>query len=428
VSSQSTRTSARNAVSQIKSGQSVFIHGGAATPQVLIDALVERASELENVEILHLHTMGAAQYGRPEYRGRFKVTNLFVGKNLRGLVDLESIDYLPCFLSEIPILFRSGRRKIDVALISLSSPDPHGYCSLGPSVDVARAAIDAAEVVIAQVNRQLPRTHGAGMVPLSQVDAWIKVDEPLPEAPLTPIDREEKRIGELIAGMIEDGSTLQAGIGAIPDAALEALGSHKNLGLHSEMWSDRALDLIEKGVIDNSRKVVHPGISVASFCVGSSRVYRAIHDHPCFSFLPADYVNSSTTIARNPKVVAINSAVEIDLTGQVCADSIGSKVISGVGGQMDFIRGASLSPGGKPIIAMKSRTPKGRSKIVPVLSTGAGVVTTRAHVHYVVTEHGVADLFGKSIGERVKLLVSLAHPDDRETLERQWFDIFHARR
>jgi 4-hydroxybutyrate CoA-transferase len=422
------RSEAAEGIAKIKSGQSIFIHGGAATPQILIDALVARADELENVEILHLHTMGPAQYGRAEYKGRFKVTNLFVGKNLRGRVDLESVDYLPCFLSEIPILFKSGRRKIDVALISLSSPDSHGYCSLGPSVDVARAAVDAAGLVIAQVNRRLPRTHGAGMLHLSQVDAWTEVDEPLPEASITPIDSEEKRIGELIAELVEDGSTLQAGIGAIPDAALVALGGHKHLGLHSEMWSDRALDLIEKGVIDNSRKAVHPGISVASFCVGSSRVYRAIHDHPCFSFLPADYVNSSTTIARNPKVVAINSAVEIDLTGQVCADSVGSKVISGVGGQMDFIRGASLSPGGKPIIAMKSRTPAECSKIVPVLSTGAGVVTTRAHVHYVVTEYGVADLFGKSIGERVKLLVALAHPDDRESLERQWHEIFHKHR
>ncbi len=416
---------ANSAVSVVQSTHRIFIHGGAATPLRLIAALQDRALSLRDIEILHLHTMGPATYANPEYRGHIHVTNLFVGENVRSRVDLDQIDYLPCFLSEIPSLFRSGKKSLDIAMISLSPPDAHGYCSLGPSVDIARAAVESASVVIAQINSKMPRSHGAGLIALSDIDYWIEVDEALPEALPCAIGPEEKRIGELVAGLVEDGATLQAGIGAIPDAVLAELRHHKNLGLHTEMWSDHALDLIERGVIDNSRKLVHPGVNVASFCVGSKRVYDAIHDNPCFLFQPVDEVNSTSVIASNPKVVTINSAVEIDLTGQVCADSVGSRIISGVGGQMDFMRGAALSIGGKPIIAMRSRTPKSRSKIVTILSPGAGVVTTRAHVHYVATEYGVADLYGKTIKQRAELLRNLAHPDDREMLARQWFELTH---
>lgn len=418
-----TYLSAPEAVSLIRSNQTVFVHGGAATPNALLSALVERAGQLENVELVHLHTIGPATYADPRLKASFRVTNLFVGENVRARMDFDQVDYLPCFLSEIPQLFRSGRKRIDVALISLSPPDSHGYCSLGTSVDVARAAVDAAGVVIAQVSRQMPRTHGGGLIHVSKVDRFIEVDDSLPLSKVCEIGPEEERIGCLVAGLIEDGSTLQAGIGAIPDAALAALKSHRHLGIHTEMWSDHALDLVECGAVDNSLKTVHPGVTVAAFCVGSRRVYDALHDNPAFVMLPADEVNHVTTIARNPKVVAINSAVEIDLSGQICADSVGPRVISGVGGQMDFMRGASLSPGGKPIIAIRSRTPKGRSKFVPTLTPGAGVVTTRAHVHFVVSEFGVVDLYGKTLRERAKALISIAHPEDRESLDRAWTSV-----
>lgn len=409
---------ALDAVRLIESNQTVFVHGAAATPNRLLEALVTRSSELKNVELVHLHTIGPATYA--DHPEAFRVTNLFVGPNMRNRMDLEHVDYLPCFLSEIPQLFRSRVKKINVALISLSPPDRHGLCSLGPSVDVARSAVDHADVVIAQINSRLPRSHGDSFVPLSRVDAWIECDDELPVTVPCKIEDDELKIGRLVAGLIEDGSTLQAGIGSIPDAVLASLSDHRHLGLHTEMWSDHMLDLIESGAIDNSRKKTHPGINVTSFCYGSKKVYEAFHDNPLFNFLPADEVNQAWKIAQNPKVVAINSAVEIDLTGQVCADSIGSRIISGVGGQMDFLRGAALSHGGKPILAMKSRTPKGRSKIVPTLATGAGVVTTRAHVHYVVTEYGIANLYGKSLSERARMLIDLAHPDDRASLEESW--------
>ncbi|MEK7358503.1 MAG: acetyl-CoA hydrolase/transferase C-terminal domain-containing protein [Bdellovibrionota bacterium] len=414
--------SPEEAIDLIGSGQTVFVHGAAATPSRLLEALVARADELSNVEIVHLHTMGPARYANPEFAKAFRVTNLFVGGNMRSKIDFDRVDYLPCFLSEIPNLFLSRRKKIDVALISLSTPDAHGYCSLGTSVDVARSAVDNADLVIAQVNTRMPRTHGAGFIHLSKVAAWTEVDDALPETVPCELEAEELKIGRLVADLIEDGSTLQAGIGAIPDAVLAALKGHRHLGIHTEMWSDHMLDLIENGSVDNSRKRNHLGVSVASFCYGSRRVYEAVHDNPNFIFLPADRVNSTDVIARNPKVVAINSAVEIDLTGQICADSIGTKVISGVGGQMDFLRGAALSHGGKPIVALKSRTASGKSKIVAQLSPGAGVVTTRAHVHYVVTEYGVANLYGLSIGERVRRLIEISHPSDRESLERTWHE------
>lgn len=414
---------ASDVVKCIQSGHRVFIHGGAATPLRLIDAMLEEAGRLKDVELMHLHTVGKARYADPEFEGIFRVTNLFVGGNMRKKLHPGRVDYLPCFLSEIPGLFRSGRKPIDVAMIHVSPPDEHGFCSLGTSVDVARAAVEVAKVVIAQVNPNMPRVHGDGFIHVSDIDYFVEVNDPIPEAEHEAPTPEEQAIGRFAASLIEDGSTLQAGIGSIPDAVLAALKGHKHLGVHTEMWSDGMLDLLKCGAIDNSRKCIHPGKTVSGFVVGSRALYDYIHDNPSVVQLDIEYVNRAAIIARNPKVVAINSAVEIDLTGQVCADSIGSKIISGVGGQMDFIRGASLSPGGKPIIAITSRTAKGVPRIVPVLKTGAGVVTTRAHIHYVVTEYGVADLYGLTLSERARALIKIAHPDDRNMLERQWHEL-----
>ncbi len=412
-------TSATEAVSRIRSGHRVFIHGGAATPNTLIDALVEQSSELRSVELLHLHTEGPARYADPKFADRFRVTNLFVGANLRGRLR-EGVDYLPCFLSEIPQLLRSGRRKIDIALIQVSPPDSSGHCSLGPSVDIARAAMDAATTVIAQINPYIPRVHGDGFVHTDAIDIAVEHATPLPTVRPRSLGPVERAIGAHVASLIEDGATLQVGIGAIPDAVLEALSSHRYLGVHSEMWSDGLLPLLRSGAIDNSRKAVHIGKTVAGFVMGTREVYDYIDDNPATVLLDIGYVNHPNVIARNPKVSAINSAVEVDLTGQVCADSIGPNIISGVGGQMDFMRGASLSPGGKPIIALPSTTHSGASRIVSQLQPGAGVVTTRAHVHYVVTEHGVADLYGKTLDERAHALTAIAAPQHRQCLEKNW--------
>jgi 4-hydroxybutyrate CoA-transferase len=411
--------SAHEAVALIESGQRVFVHGGAATPLRLLDALVERAATLRDVELMHLHTYGPARYADEAYAQSFRVVSLFVGENLRGRTGAsDRVDYLPCFLSEIPALFRLGRRPLDVALIQVSPPDAHGFCSLGVSVDVARAAVECARVVIAEVNRQMPRVHGDGFVHVDDIDALVHVDAPLPEPRREPPGTVELAIGMNVAGLVEDGATLQMGIGAIPDAVLRALHGHKHLGIHTEMFSDGALDLIRAGAVDNSKKAVHPGRSISGFVLGSRALYDFVGDNPSVALLDIAYVNDPSVIARNPRVTAINSAVEIDLTGQVCADSIGARIISGVGGQMDFMRGAALSKGGKPILALPSRTRSGAPRIVSALKSGAGVVTTRAHVHWVVTEHGVADLAGKTLAERRRALIALAHPDDREGLER----------
>jgi acyl-CoA hydrolase len=408
----------------VQSGQRLFVHGGAATPFRLIDGLLEHADRLRDVELIHLHTMGDAPYSSKRYSKSFKIANLFVGQNLRDKINFLGVDYLPCFLSEIPSLFRSKKRPLDIALIHVSSPDVHGFCSLGTSVDVARAAVDSAQVIIAQVNRQMPRVHGDGFISIDDIDDWIEVDDALPEVPFNQITSEEAAIGQFTASLVEDGATLQMGIGAIPDAVLKSLKNHKNLGIHTEMWTDAALPLIQEGIVDNSKKVLHPGRTVSGFVIGTQSIYRFIHDNPSVVQLDIGYINHPNNIARNPKVAAINSALEVDLTGQVCADSIGCRIISGVGGQMDFIRGASLSRGGKPIIALTSRTRSGDSKIVPVLKTGAGVVTTRAHVHYVVTEYGIADLYGKTLHERAHALIQIAHPEDREKIERGWHQFY----
>lgn len=407
-------------LTHVQSGQRIFIQGGAATPSLLTSALVQHADRLKDIELIHIHTMDEALYADEKFASSFKVANLFVGPNMRSKMKAGRVDYLPCFLSEIPALFRSGKRPLDVALIHVSPPDKHGYCTLGTSVDVTRAAVDSAKIIIAQINKQMPRVHGDGFLHISRINHWIEVDEALPESPRSVLHDDEAQVGKLAASLIEDGSTLQVGIGSIPDAILNYLKDRQHLGLHTEMWSDGALELIKCGAIDNSLKRVHAGKTVSGFVIGSKELYSFIHDNPSIAQLDIGYVNNPANISRNPKVVALNSAIEIDLTGQICADSVGSRIISGVGGQMDFIRGATLSPGGKPIIAMTSRTRKGASRIVATLQAGAGVVTTRAHVHYVVTEFGIADLYGKTLDERARCLIAIAHPEDREQLQKKW--------
>jgi len=410
---------AKEAVAKIKSGDRVFLHTAAATPQRLIEAMVERACELKNVEIVSLHTEGDAAYARPEYRESFRLNALFVGKNVRKSVQDGDGDAIPVFLSDVPSLFYNRILPLDVALVHVSLPDRHGYCSLGVSVDATLAAVHAAKVVIAQVNPNMPRTHGEGLLHTSKIHAMVDVNDPLPETPRHVLSDIELRIGRHIASIVEDGATLQLGIGAIPDATLAALSSHRDLGIHSEMFSDGVVELVEKGVINGSKKRSHREIIVASFLVGTRRLYDFVDDNPLVEMLPSDYVNDTREIRKNPRVTAINSALEIDMSGQVCADSIGQKYYSGVGGQMDFIRGAALSKGGKPIIALPSTTKGGLSRIVPQLKPGAGVVTTRAHVQYVVTEFGIVNLYGKNLRQRAEALASIAHPDFREDICRQ---------
>lgn len=409
-------------IQKIKSGDHIFIHGAAATPNLLIKMLLERASQLTDVTIYHLHTEGLIDYALPEFKKSFKVRNLFVSSHMRKLIDFDRVDYIPCFLSEMPSLFRKGQIKIDYAFIQTSSVDKNGFVSLGTSVDTAKAAVMSAKFVVAEINEKMPRTFGDGLLPIEKISGAIYTNQNIYSAAIAELSADEEKIGQHVAELIEDGSCLQTGIGAIPNAVLKYLTSHKNLGIHSEMCSDGILELLKNGIINNSQKKFHQGRSVCSFLMGTQKLYDYVHDNPSFFLLEADYVNNPSVIARNPKMISINSAVEVDLTGQVCADSIGPKIISGVGGQIDFIRGASLSEGGKPIIAISSRTKKGISRIVPYLKEGAGVVTSRAHIHYVVTEYGVADLYAKSLGERAKALIQIAHPEDRENLSKQWFE------
>jgi acyl-CoA hydrolase len=410
---------ADEAVSVIASGNRVFIHSVAAAPRLLIEAMVRRASELRNVEIVHLHTEGEAPYAKPEYSQNFRVNAFFVGSNVRKALAEGRADYVPIFLSEVPALFRRNILPLDVALVQVSPPDKHGFCSLGVSVDVSRAAVQKARYVIAQVNPNMPRTHGDALIHTDVFHAMVESDDELHLFENPPPNEIELQIGHHVASLIEDGATLQMGIGAIPDAVLGCLGNHKRLGIHTEMFSNGLIDLVEKGVVTGEDKRVHPGKIVAGFVMGNRKLYDFIDDNPLVAMLDIAYVNDTAVIRRNPKVTSINSAIEIDLTGQVCADSIGMMQYSGVGGQMDFIRGASLSEGGKPIIAMPSATAKGVSRIVPFLKQGAGVVTTRAHMHYVVTEYGVANLYGKNMRQRAYELIGLAHPNHREELERE---------
>ncbi|MGW8123987.1 acetyl-CoA hydrolase/transferase family protein [Roseivirga echinicomitans] len=417
-------TTAEKAVELIKSGDSVFIHTAAATPKTLVQAMTNRADSLRGVKIFHLHTEGEAPYTKKELAKSFHTYSLFVGSNSRAAISEGHADFIPCFLSEVPIMFRRGVIPIDVALIQVSPPDAHGFTSLGVSVDASLAAAESAKMIIAQVNPNMPRTHGDGMIHVRNFDAMVWSEEPIHESKRNPLSDEETKMGGYIAELIEDGSTLQMGIGAIPDAVLASLGNHKDLGVHTEMFSDGVMPLIKSGVINNKFKKKHPYTLVSGFMLGSRALYDFVDDNPSIRMLDIEYVNDTRVIRQNPKVISINSAIEVDITGQVCADSIGTKIYSGVGGQMDFIRGASLSEGGKPIIALSSVTNKGESKIASLLKPGAGVVTTRAHVHYIVTEFGVANLYGKSLRERARALINIAHPNHRERLEREAFERF----
>ena len=420
--------SAEEAVSVIKSGNKVFVHGGAATPHYLLEKMVERATELRDVELISISSQGAALYADVKYKDNFYINSLFVSANVRKAVNDGRGDYIPVFLSEIPNLFKRNIIPLDIALVHVSLPDSHGFCSLGVSVDVAATAIKTAKYVIAQVNPNMPRTFGDGQVHIDHFNAVVYTESMLPEIVSGGSDSPVfKKIGKYCADLIEDGATIQTGIGAIPDAVLASLSGHKELGLHTEMFSDGILPLVEKGIITNQHKKRAPGKIMTGFMLGSRKLYDFAHDNPEVLVMSIDYVNDTSIIRTNPKVAAINSAIEIDLTGQVCSDSIGSYHFSGVGGQIDFIRGAALSEGGKPIIALASTTSNGDSKIVPILKPGAGVVTTRAHAHYIVTEYGVAYLYGKNMRERAKALINIAHPGHREILEREAFKRFkHA--
>lgn len=412
----SSASTAADVVSRIKSGDKVFVHGSCATPTPLLEALAAR-TDLEGVQLYHLHLGGPAPMVAPELRGRITSNSLFVGENVRAAVNDGRADVIPVFLSDIPRLFADREIDLDVALLQLSPPDSHGHCTLGPAVDAAMAASMHARVVLAEVNAQMPRTAGHTVVPMTRVSAHMASDRPLHPHPIAPRTATEERIGEIIAGLVEDGSTLQLGIGGIPDAVLARLGSKIGLGVHTEMFSDGLIPLMEHGVITNEHKVIHPGRTVTSFAAGSQRLFDFVHDNMTVEFHPCDYTNDTSLIRENPRVVAINSAIEIDLTGQVCADSIGHRIYSGIGGQLDFIRGAALSTGGKPIITMPSTAVGGSaSRIVNELKPGAGVVTTRGHVHWVVTEHGAVNLHGKTLRERAALLISIAHPDFRTEL------------
>lgn len=411
--------SAVEAVSHVKSGDRVFFQGAAMTPKILIDALTDRYEELEDVELFQIHTEGRARYTEEPYRNSFRTNSCFASGNVRDTVNSSYGAYIPIFLSEIHLLFRKNILPLDVAFIQVSPPDKHGYCSLGVSVDITLPAVQTAKKVIAQINPQVPRTHGDGIIHMSKIFAATETDSPIHSHDMEAPSEIEHQIGKHIAGLIDDGATLQMGIGGIPNVVLSNLMNHKRLGIHTEMFSDGILPLVEKGIITGEEKEVKTGKIVTCFALGSQKLYDFIDDNPLIHFKEAGYTNDTAIIRQNPKVTAINSAIEIDLTGQVCADTIGNYQYSGVGGQMDFIRGASLSEGGKAIIAMPSITNKGISKIVPFLKEGAGVTTTRAHVHYIATEYGVVDLYGKNLKQRAKSLISIAHPDHREQLEKE---------
>ena len=416
-------SSAKEAVKIVKSGNRVFIHGSAATPVHLVKELQNRHDELENIELISITNLGDIDFDNPEYRKSFFFNSLFVSANTRSVVNSSDGDYVPIFLSQIPQLFRKNILPIDVALIQVSPLDAHGYCTLGTSVDIAKAAVETSKIIIAQVNPKMPRTHGDGFLHIKKIHSLIWHETDLPE-----VDYSSKAtdamitIGKNVAALIDDGATLQMGIGSIPDQVLQNLHNHKNLGIHTEMLSDGIIPLLEKGIINNSLKKLNVGRSVTGFMAGTRKLYDFVNDNPAIRVMDIAYVNDTSVIRQNPKATAINSAIEIDLTGQVCADSIGTYQYSGIGGQMDFMRGASLSEDGKPIIALPSVTSKGQSRIVAFLKEGAGVVTTRGHVHWVVTEYGSVNLFGKSLKQRGKALISIAHPDHRESLERSFYE------
>lgn len=417
---------ADEAVARIANGMRVFVHGAAATPTPLIEALGRRA-DLEGVSLYHLHTAGPAPFADPERAGSFLSVSLFTGAPLRRAIDEGRADFVPIFLSDIPRLFSTRAIPLDVAIVQLSPPDRHGYCTLGTSVDAALAAALSTRTIIAEVNERMPRTHGNTLVPFDRVGAFIHTDRPLHEHTSRPASAAEDAIGEHAAKLIPDGATLQMGIGAIPDAVLRRLRDKHDLGIHTEMFSDGVVDLVEAGAITNRRKHVHPGRIVTSFVVGTERLYRFVHDNPFVEFHPCDRTNDTALIRKNDHAVAINSALEVDLSGQVCADSIGFRIYSGIGGQMDFIRGSALSYGGKPIIALPSTAAGGTvSRIATALKPGSGVVTTRGHVHWIVTEYGAVNLFGLSLRQRAEALISIAHPDFRGELRRDFAAIRHV--
>ena len=417
--------SAEEAVSMIQSGNRIFSHGSACTPNLLIDELARQSSRLKGVEFVSITQQGNVEVAKPQYKDSFYINSLFVSTPVRDAVNSDRGDFVPVFLSEIPTLFKKGLLPIDVAMITVSPPDQHGYCTLGTSVDVARSAVDTAKIIIAQVNPRMPRTHGDGMIHYSKIHKMVWHEEELLTVDYgAKVGEEELLIGKNVAELIDDRSTLQMGIGTIPDAVLKCLHNHKDLGVHTEMISDGIVDLVVNDVINNKYKGTHSNRTITSFAFGTRKLYDYIDDNPSFAFMDVEHVNYPINIMKNKNMVAINSAIEIDLTGQVCADSIGTFQFSGIGGQMDFMRGAALSEGGKPIIAISSRTKKGVPRIVPFLKPGAGVVTTRGHIHYVVTEFGTAYLYGKSLRQRAKALIDISHPDDREMLEKATFERF----
>ena len=417
-------TTAAEAVKVIKSGDHIHLSSVASAPQCLIKAMCDRgrAGELKDVHIHHLHTEGPAPYSEPEFEGVFQLDSFFVGSNVRKTTQAGYADYIPVFLSETQKLYRSGAVPCNVAMIQVSRPDKHGFVSLGTSVDATLAAVECADTVIAVVNKYVPRAFGDAMIPMSKIDLFVEDDQPLEEAHFSEPNEVEVAIGKHCAALIEDGATLQMGIGAIPNAVLAQLGGHKNLGIHTEMFADGVLPLVRAGVINGEAKNIDKGKMVSTFLMGSNDVYNFIDDNPAVLMKDVGYTNDPYIIAKNDKVTAINSALQVDLTGQVCADSLGRKFYSGVGGQVDFVYGASLSKGGKAIIAMPSITNKGVSKICDTLLPGAGVVTTRNHMHWFVTENGAVDLYGKSLQERARLLISVAHPSAQEELDRAAFE------
>ncbi len=412
------RVRPEEALALVSSGMTVFVHSAAAAPQRLVSALADRAEALDDLEVVHIHTEGAAPYLRSSLRDRVRLRAMFVGANVREAVEDGRADYVPLFLSEIPRIFRSGVVPLDVALLHVSPPDRHGWCSLGVSVDVSRAAADSARILIGQVNPNMPRTQGDGHIHASRFAALVDADDPILEPSSAPVSEVDARIGRHVAELVPDGACLQIGIGVVPDAVLSCLDGHSRLGVHSEMFSDGVHRLVEAGVVTGEEKRIHRGEVVASFVMGSRELYDFVDDNPAVRLLDVGEVNDPRVILQNDRVVAVNSALEVDLTGQVCADSIGPHQYSGVGGQMDFMRGAALSEGGRPVIALPSTTSDGQTRICAFLRTGASVTTTRSHVHFVVTEHGIASLHGRSLRERAGALIEIAHPDHREALAR----------
>ena len=418
---------AAEAVAGIRSGQQLFVHGGAATPSVLLDALVARAPELRDVGMIHIHTEGPAPHLAPEVAESFRHRALFIGANARAAVNEGRADYVPVFLSDIPELFTTGIQPLDAVLINVSPPDAHGYCSLGTSVDAALSAIHAADTVIAQINTRMPRTLGDSFVHVDQIDLGVEVDQPPHEHDLGEVGDVERRIGEYVAELVPNRATIQMGIGSIPTAVALALRTKRDLGVHTELLTDPVIDLVEAGAVTGDAKEINRGKIVTAFLMGSQRLYDFVDDNPMIEMRPVDYTNDTTIIRRFRRMMAINSAISVDLTGQVSADSIGTRFYSGVGGQMDFMRGAALAAEGRAIIALPSLAAGGTiSRIVSVLAPGAGVVTSRAHVRTVVTEYGVAELFGRSVRERIAALIAIAHPDVRDDLAREARTLYHV--